>query len=144
MVLNSLTHDLLHDIFEVCADFGRFVEIGKRDIIDHGNLDMATFGRNVSFMAFDLSSLYLSERPSHHKLWQKLLTESIEFVRTGITKNCSPLEVFGVSDIVQAFRHFSLGTRTGKVAVSFENGKSRLKVMPHKYETVIIQTRAIL
>lgn len=65
VVLNSLTNDLLRDSFEACADFGRFVEIGKRDIIDHGSLDMATFGRNVSFIAFDLSSLYLSNTPNH-------------------------------------------------------------------------------
>lgn len=144
VVLNSLTHDLLHDSFETCADFGRFVEIGKRDIINHGNLDMATFGRNVSFIAFDLSSLYLSERPSHHKLWQKLLTESMELVRTGAAKPCSPLEIFGASEIVQAVRHFSLGTRMGKVAVSFEDGKSRLEVMPNKYETVINPNKSYL
>ena len=144
MVLNSLTHDLLHDSFEACAEFGRFVEIGKRDIIDHGSLDMAIFGRNVSFIAFDLSSLYLSDRPCHHKLWQKLLTESMELVRTGTAKHCSPLEVFGASEIVQAFRHFSLSSRMGKVAVSFEDGKSRLKVLPDKYETVINPNKSYL
>ena len=144
MVLNSLTHDLLRDSFEACADFGRFVEIGKRDIIDHGSLDMATFGRNVSFIAFDLSSLYLSNRPNHHKLWQQLLTESMELLRTGIVKPCSPLEIFGASDIVQAFRHFSLGTRMGKVAVSFEDCKSRLEVIPNKYETVMSPNKSYL
>ena len=144
MVLNSLTHDLLRDSFEACADFGRFVEIGKRDIIDHGSLDMATFGRNVSFIAFDLSSLYLSDRPNHHKLWQQLLTESMELIRTGTVKPCSPLEIFGASDIVQAFRHFSLGTRMGKVAVSFEDCKSPLKVVPNKYETVMSPNKSYL
>ena len=144
VVLNSLLHDLLHKSFEACADFGRFVEIGKRDIIDHGNLDMATFGRNVSFIAFDLSSLYLSEKPSHHMLWQNLLAESIELIRTGTANHCSPLKVFGASEIVQAFRHFSLGTRMGKVAVSFEDDKSRLRVMPTKYETVINPNKSYL
>lgn len=120
------------------------MEIGKRDIIDHGSLDMATFGRNVSFIAFDLSSLYLSSRPSHHKLWQKLLNESMGLVRSGAAKHCSPLEIFGASKIVQAFRHFSLGTRMGKVAVSFENGNSRLKVTPDRYETVLSPNKSYL
>ena len=142
--MNSLTHDLLRDSFEACADFGRFVEIGKRDIIDHGSLDMATFGRNVSFIAFDLSSLYLSNRLNHHKLWQQLLTESMELVRAGTAKHCSPLEIFGASDIVQAFRHFSLGTRMGKVAVSFEDCQSRLKVVPNKYGTVMSSNKSYL
>ena len=51
VVLNSLTGELLRSSFEACADFGRFVEIGKRDILDHGSLNMVTFGKNVSFMA---------------------------------------------------------------------------------------------
>ena len=144
VVLNSLTHDLLRDSCEACADFGRFVEIDKRDIIDHGSLDMATFGRNVSFIAFDLSSLYLSDRLNHHELWQQLLTESIELVRTGVAKPCSPLEVFGASEIVQAYRHFSLGTRMGKVAVSFEDCKGRLKVIPNRYETVMSPNKSYL
>ena len=144
MVLNSLTHDLLRDSFEACADFGRFVEIGKRDIIDHGSLDMATFGRNVSVIAFDLSSLYLSDRLNHHKLWQQLLTESMELVRTGAAKPCSPLEIFGASEIIQAFRHLSLGTRMGKVAVSFEDCQSRLEVIPNKYETVMSPNKSYL
>ena len=144
MVLNSLTHGLLRDSFEACAEFGRFVEIGKRDIIDHGSLDMAIFGRNVSFIAFDLSSMYLSDKPSHHKLWQQLLTESMELIRTGTAEHCSPLQIFGASETVQAFRHFSLGTRMGKVAVSFEDCKSQLKVIPNKYGTVLSSNKCYL
>lgn len=113
---------MIHESFEACANFGRFVEIGKRDIIDHSSLDMAIFGCNVPFIAFDLSNLYLSNKSSHHKLWHKLLFESMELNRTGDFKACSPLEVLKASDIIRAFRHFSLGTRMGKVAVSFEDG----------------------
>ena len=144
VVLNSLTGDLLYKSFEACASFGRFVEIGKCNIIDHGNLDMAMFGRNVSFIAFDLSNLYLSNKSSHHKLWHKLLVESMELNRTEIVKACSPLETFKASDIIQAFKQFSLGTRMVKVAVSFEDGKSRLKVIPNKFETTLSSNKSFL
>ena len=144
VVLNSLTGDLLHDSLEACADFGRFVELGKRDIIDHGHLDLAVFGRNVSFMAFDLSNLYLSDKKHHQQVWRKLLDESMEFVRKGFAKPCTPLEIFNVSEITQAFRHFSLGTRIGKVAVSFEDGKSRLKVVPNKHDTSLSSNKTFL
>ena len=36
VVLNSLTGDLLRSSFEACADFGRFIDIGKRDIDNNG------------------------------------------------------------------------------------------------------------
>ena len=136
IVLNSLTGELLRSSFEACADFGRFIEIGKRDIIDHGGLDMTTFGRDVSFMAFDLSNLYYSKKQVHQELWQKLLAESMDLIRSGIANPCLPIEVFDASNVTQAFRHFSLGTRIGKVAVSFQDTESRIKVIPSKHDTV--------
>ena len=144
VVLNSLTGDLLHESFRVCADFGRFIEIGKRDITEHGRLDMATFGRNVSFIAFDLSALFLSSNPSHHKLWQNLLTESVQLVHAGEVKPCEPLKVFDACDITRAFRHFSLGTRIGKVAVSFNKDSTHLRVQPFKYETIFSAQKSYL
>ncbi|KUM56794.1 hypothetical protein ACN42_g10406 [Penicillium freii] len=144
VVLNSLTGDLLHSSFEACADFGRFIEIGKRDILDHGVLDMSTFGRNVSFMAFDLSNLYLSNKKSHHQLWKSLLTDSLDLVRSKICEPCSPIKTFDVSDITDAFRHFSLGTRLGKVTVSFQDPDLKVRVIPTKYETAFSAQKCYL
>ncbi|KAJ5356106.1 Acyl transferase/acyl hydrolase/lysophospholipase [Penicillium concentricum] len=144
VVLNSLTGDLLHSSFKACADFGRFIEIGKRDILDHGVLDMSTFGRNVSFMAFDLSNLYLSNKQSHHQLWKSLLTESLELVRSKICEPCFPIKTFDSSDITDAFRHFSLGTRMGKVTVSFQDPNTKVRVIPTKYETVFSAQKCYL
>lgn len=71
VVLNSLTADLLHDSWRACADFGRFVEIGKRDILEGGKLDMDIFERNVTFTAFDLSNLYYSTNIAHNDVFSK-------------------------------------------------------------------------
>jgi len=57
VVLNSLIGDLLQDSFRACARFGRFVEIGRKDLTDAGRLDMNIFKRNVSYTAFDVSEL---------------------------------------------------------------------------------------
>lgn len=70
VILNSLTKDQLHDSFSLCAEFGRFIEVGKRDIIDGGKLDMGIFKRNVTFTAFDLTSFYHSERKIQNKIWK--------------------------------------------------------------------------
>ncbi|KAI1206598.1 polyketide synthase [Annulohypoxylon truncatum] len=144
VVLNSLTGELLRSSFEACADFGRFVEIGKRDILDDGSLNMNTFGKNVSFTAFDLSNLFYSKKKSHHDLWQRLLVESMNLIRNGIAKPCSPIETFRASEITQAFRHFSLGTRMGKLAVSFQDGADRIRVKPQRYETTLSPNKTYL
>ena len=71
VVLNSLTGDLLHDSWRACAEFGRFVEIGKRDIVHSGSLDMQLFSRSTTFTAFDLSSLYYHSNPAMQQIWSK-------------------------------------------------------------------------
>ena len=75
VVLNSLTGDLLHDSFRACAQFGRFIEIGKKDIIESGRLEMDNFSRNVSFIAFDLSDLFHSKREAHKKIYRKIYSK---------------------------------------------------------------------
>lgn len=150
VVLNSLTGELLRDSLDACAKFGRFVEIGRRDINEHGRLDMAIFRRNISVTAFDLSDLFYSSKSRHHNLWQRyniafifpfvflltlianhfcsLLSESIQLFRSGRLKYIHPLKVFDASQTIEAFRHFSSSSRTGKVTVSFENEHSMMNV----------------
>ena len=70
VVLNSLVGDLLHDSFQACARFGRFVEIGKKDLTDAGKLDMQVFKRNVSYTAFDISEL-CNENPKFSTIWTR-------------------------------------------------------------------------
>ena len=150
VVLNSLAGELLHDSWRACAELGRFVEIGKRDILDNGKLDMDTFRRGATFTAFDLSLLFNSTSRRLNNIWNRyvifhptqnkrkglkanmlvfrLLKQSIQYLREGKIKEISPLKVFDVSDIVQAYRHFQSRTRLGKVAISLEDTASPIQV----------------
>lgn len=74
VVLNSLIGDLLHDSWRCCARFGRFVEIGKRDVTDAGRLDMQVFKRNVTFTAFDVSELYDVQDRALSTVWARYAT----------------------------------------------------------------------
>lgn len=69
VVLNSLTGDLLHASWRCCASFGRFIEVGKRDIVDAGKLDMQVFSRNVTFSAFDMTELFYHEDEFYRNIW---------------------------------------------------------------------------
>lgn len=55
VILNSLTGELLDESWRICADGGKMVEIGKRDIVDRNFLAMEPFDRNCSFHAIDFS-----------------------------------------------------------------------------------------
>ncbi|KAF1961731.1 hypothetical protein CC80DRAFT_543094 [Byssothecium circinans] len=54
VVLNSLAEESLRTTWECMAPFGRFLEIGKRNIIGFGSLPMDPFAKDVSFAAVDL------------------------------------------------------------------------------------------
>ena len=71
VILNSLIGDLLHDSFRACARFGRFVEIGKKDLTDAGRLDMHVFKRNVSYTAFDVSELCVLDNKRLSDVWAR-------------------------------------------------------------------------
>ena len=135
VVLNSLTGDLLHDSWRACARFGRFVEIGKRDLTDAGRLDMQMFRRNVTFTAFDVSELCDITNRTLSNIWERLLKEVMTLYRSGQIKAFDPLRVFDVSEVSQAFRHFSSKNRMGKIAVSFEKDESLVQVLPSQYDS---------
>ncbi|KAI3330930.1 KR domain-containing protein [Ustulina deusta] len=95
-----------------------FVEVGKRELVDAGKLDMSIFSRNAAFIAFDLDELFYHEHPSYRDMLSNLLKEVLQMCRVGEIKP-SPIATFDVSEIGQAYRCFSLKDRIGKVVVSF-------------------------
>lgn len=57
VILNSLSGDGLVASWECVAPYGRFVEIGKKDIIDGGTLPMLPSSKSVSFSAVDMTTM---------------------------------------------------------------------------------------
>lgn len=57
IVLNSLAGELLHASWKCVAEFGKMIEIGKRDFLEHGTLSLEEFGSNRSFFGVDLLRL---------------------------------------------------------------------------------------
>ena len=62
LVLNSLSGELLHASWGCVAKYGMLVELGKRDLVGAGRLDMAPFLANRTYAGVDLFQ-YLTERP---------------------------------------------------------------------------------
>ncbi|KAK8102456.1 hypothetical protein PG984_015602 [Apiospora sp. TS-2023a] len=153
VVLNSLTGDLLRTSWRCVGQFGRFVEIGKRDLLDSGRLDMDPFLRNTTFSAFDLSEIYLEGkkggRPGRpfQKLWGKLLDEVVYLLRAGTLRSFSALgasQVVDVSELPSALRLFSSRNRIGKVAVSMEDASSKIRVQRLRHNTRLSPDKSYL
>lgn len=58
VILNSLSGELLHATWTCVAEFGTLVEIGKRDLIGRGKLDMEPFLKNRSYCCIDIDRVW--------------------------------------------------------------------------------------
>lgn len=56
LVLNSVAGELLHATWRCVAPFGKLVELGKRDLIGNGKLDMDVFLANRTYSCVDVGS----------------------------------------------------------------------------------------
>lgn len=116
LVLNSLAGDALVASWECIAPYGRFLEIGKKDIYSHSKLPMFQFARNVTFSAIDLAALML-DRPEDV---QEILLALIDLFQRGILRVPSPLKMFPVTDLEASFRYLQSGNNPGKVVVEVD------------------------
>ncbi|KLJ07412.1 hypothetical protein EMPG_17105 [Blastomyces silverae] len=114
LVLNSLSGELLEASWECIAPFGRFLEIGKKDIWSHGKLPMFPFAKNVTFSAIDLASM---STEAHLHLVRNSFTAVMELIGAGKLHGAHPLQVFKMSRIEDAFRSMQTGKNYGKMVV---------------------------
>lgn len=117
LVLNSLSGDALVASWECIAPYGRFIEIGKKDIYSHSRLPMFQFARNVTFSAVDLASLMV-DRPDDVR---EILLSLVDLFKRKILHIPSPLKVFPVTDFEAAFRYLQSGNNPGKVVVEVDS-----------------------
>ncbi|KAF7533432.1 hypothetical protein G7054_g7092 [Neopestalotiopsis clavispora] len=113
VVINSLAGDFLRETWDCIAHFGRFIEIGKRDITSNTRLEMARFNYNATFSSVDLTVL-AKERP---KQMGEIFTKVMELFDSGSVKPIAPITVFGISEVERAFRLLQSGKTTGKLVV---------------------------
>ncbi|POR36838.1 Polyketide synthase [Tolypocladium paradoxum] len=114
VVINSLAGDLLRETWECLAPFGRFIEIGKRDITLNTRLEMAKFEQNCSFSSVDLT-LLAAERP---KVMGRVLTAVIGLIAENTIKPIGPITTVGISEVETALRKLQSGKTSGKVVVN--------------------------
>ena len=112
VVLNSLAGEFLTESLKVVASYGRFLEIGKRDILSHSQLDLGLFAKGLSFFAINLEP----ELPSFSRVWG-------EVVQRFHSKDFSPLpcRVFAITEVASALEYMARAKHIGKVVVSLND-----------------------
>ncbi|KAI6351052.1 hypothetical protein MCOR25_010185 [Pyricularia grisea] len=125
VIVNSLSGEALRASFNCIAMFGRFIEIGKRDIMANSKIDMLPFGRCATFTAVDLAQIATLARP----LTSRMMRSVIDLHASGKLHACRPLNIYSFGEIEDAFRLVQQGKHMGKVVLA-AHPEDVVKVIP--------------
>jgi acyl transferase domain-containing protein/NADPH:quinone reductase-like Zn-dependent oxidoreductase len=122
VVLNSLGGEFIQRGLDVLRTFGRFVEIGKRDILANAPMGLSPFIRNLGYFAFDLAIV----RELRPDLTAQMLQDVLDAMAKG---ELSPLPTYAVplSEAPRAFEHMARARHIGKVVLTLHDGEGPAK-----------------
>ena len=116
VVLNSLAGEALRKTWECTAMFGRFIEVGKKDILANSGLDMMPFLRNVTFGCVNIEHMARQNKP----LLAKVFGQAMGLVRDGAIGLVRPITVYPFSEMEKAFRTMQQARHVGKLVLKAE------------------------
>jgi acyl transferase domain-containing protein/NADPH:quinone reductase-like Zn-dependent oxidoreductase/SAM-dependent methyltransferase/acyl carrier protein len=113
-VLNALAAEAIPMGLSCLAEFGRFIEIGKRDIYQNSKLPMWHLRKNASFHVVAMDAVFAGDAA----LTRELMAEITTLVAAGKLR---PLlhRSFPANRLDAAFRLMAGGKHTGKVILNF-------------------------
>lgn len=118
IVVNSLAGEGLRSSWECVAPFGRFIEVGKKDIYSQKvsafeGLPMFPFSKNVMFASVDLAFLMESDP----EMMAKLMADVTMMTNKKQIFAPQPLNTYNSGNIEQAFRLMQSGKHMGKIVI---------------------------
>ncbi|MDQ6808848.1 MAG: SDR family NAD(P)-dependent oxidoreductase, partial [Verrucomicrobiota bacterium] len=114
VVLNALAAEAIPMGLSCLAPFGRFVEIGKRDIYSNSRIPLWPMRKNASFHVVAMDAIFTGDEGQTRKLLGKIS----ELMEQNALRPL-PFRSFPASRLDAAFRWMAQGKHTGKVVVAF-------------------------
>jgi phthiocerol/phenolphthiocerol synthesis type-I polyketide synthase C len=126
VVLNSLSGEAMERSLDVLAPFGRFLELGKRDVYLNRRIHLRPLRQNISYFAIDIDQLPI-RRPD---LARDLLTEVSSALSEGAIRPLAH-RIFSFGELDDAFRLMQSANHIGKIVlVPDANAGVRLREPP--------------
>lgn len=110
VVLNSLAGEFIPASLGLLRPQGRFVEIGKRDLLADSALGLAPFLRNLTFAAFDLGQIVDARHPMLPRIFDELMDL---FARGELSP--PPTAAFALERADEGFRRMARAQHIGKI-----------------------------
>src|SRR6202048_2834053 len=114
VVLNSLAAEAIPMGLSCLAEFGRFIEIGKRDIYQNARMPLWPMRRNASFHVVAMDAVFSGDETLTRQMLEEI---------SGLIENRTlfplPFRSFPACRVDSAFRLMAQGKHIGKVVVAF-------------------------
>ncbi len=114
VVLNFLTGELLEQSLGLLAPFGRFVEIGKRDIDANNPLPMGYFNENLHFASVDIDRMIAQRLDLFRRLYDRLMGRFADG-----TYQVIPCRFEALASLSDLLREMMQAKHRGKIGVQF-------------------------
>ncbi|OQD65143.1 hypothetical protein PENPOL_c006G09455 [Penicillium polonicum] len=124
LILSSSGGDLMHEMWRCIAPLGRFIDVGRTDVLGGGKLGLEVFNKNATFSSFDMGKIY-RQKPD---LISRLMTEMTGLINEGVIGPIRHLTPFCISRLETAMTSFSKGLHTGKFIITFRDPTATLKI----------------
>lgn len=118
VVLSAQSGPAMTESVKLLAPYGRYVDIGKKDISDNAGLPLGAFNRGLSYCAVDIDRMLLEREDVIHRL----LREFYDGFEGGRFHEM-PCEVYEAENATNAFHLMGQSRHIGKVVLRF-NGTS--------------------
>ena len=125
VVLNSLAGDFLLKSLEVLAPWGRFVELGKRDIYEDRRVGLKVFRNNIAYFAVDLAALIEHRQPYAARMLQEVMT-GLGSGKLAVL----PTKTFSSREPAEVFQYMAQGRHIGKLVLAFAGESAAMPVHP--------------
>lgn len=116
VVLNSLYREGAQASLRLLAPFGRFIELGKRDIFENNALRLKLFKDNLSFYGVDVDELLVYRRELAAALFGDILRHFEQGDYFPL-----PVSVFPRSQCQEAFATMKSSAHIGKIVITMED-----------------------
>lgn len=144
VILSSSGGDLMHEMWRCIAPLGRFIDVGRTDVLGGGKLGLEVFNKNATFSSFDMGKIYRQKpdlisryvppfSPSTIRIWfeltdHRLMMEMTRLINEGVIGPIPHLTLFCISRLETAMASFSKGLHIGKFIITFRDPTATLKV----------------
>lgn len=93
---------------------GCMVEVGKRDVLGHGQLSMSPFVANRTFSCVDAYELNKNVQKT-----ERALGQIVKLYENGHIHPIRPVTTYDAANVEDAFRYMQQGQHVGKIVIRF-------------------------